>query len=336
MKTIALWLCLPLLAAIGEPKSYVLKDGKVIRAEILAVNGDQIEMQVHMAAGQMKAAKPLSDFAPQSAFKILRSVTDRNDIAGHFKLAEFAAEHNLIATARRELRHCRTLAAKKDFDPEVEKQLVGQALSILRTLLTNMIEDGKTKDVRYVLSQIMTLDSDRFTDEDKAGLVDLVQTSLADKTAAEASARRANEDDATRSRREKLLKPVQDGMDRGRAARRKGMLSSKNFSSALGAFDRAIKEFEAVQRRCESIRKKNSNDKVLLQELDSITESAHGYVSSTLLDQASLNLTRGQINEAMGRVNKILGEDPTNRQALAMRARIEIAANEASGFGRGR
>ena len=70
--------------------------------------------------------------------------------------------------------------------------------------------------------------------------------------------------------------------------------------------------------------------------LDAITERAQGYVVSTLLDQASLNLTRGQINEAMGKVNNILATDPSNRQAQAMRARIEIAANEAAGFGRRR
>jgi len=340
MKAIALWLCLPFLgsadlrAADGEPKSYVLKDGKVIRAEVLAVDGDEVELKIHMAAGQMKGTKPLTDFAPQSAFKILRSVTPRNDVAGHLKLAKFAADNNLIAASRRELRYVRSIAETQTFDPEKEQQLVAEALAIVRTVLNNLIEAGKTKDVRYVMSQIMLLDNTRFSEEDKASLVDLVQSSLRDKKAAEASARHANEDAEERERREKLLKPIQDGLDRGLAARRKGMLNSKQFSSALSAFDRAIKEFENVERRAASLRKRHPNDKALAEELDSATEQARGYVDSTLLDQASLNLTRGQINEAMGKVNKILASDPNNRQAQAMRARIEIAANEAAGYGR--
>lgn len=330
MRTTALWLCLPwLVAALGEPKSYVLEDGKVIRAEVLSVKGDRVEMRIHQAAGTMTSTMSLAEFAPQSAFNIKRSVTEPDDLEGHLALAEFAAQHNLIATARRELRHCREIAQHQKLDPEFEKHLVRRALTIMRTVLHNLTTAGKSKDARYVLSQIMLLDSDRLSDEDKAGLVDLVQTSLDDKSAAEASASRADDDDATRARRQKLLEPLHTGMDRGRAARRKGMLNSKQPSAALSAFDRAIREFEGVERRAESLVRKNPDDEALDQDLDSLTKEARGYVASTLLDQASVHLMRGQINEAMGRVNRVLAVEPKNRQALAMRGRIEIAANEA-------
>ena len=48
---------------------------------------------------------------------------------------------------------------------------------------------------------------------------------------------------------------------------------------------------------------------------------------SCMLSQASIYTTRSSFNQALGLVGQVLAVDSQNKQALNMRARIEIAAN---------
>ena len=70
---------------------------------------------------------------------------------------------------------------------------------------------------------------------------------------------------------------------------------------------------------------------VMVRELQVMDQTASDLRVDCLLTGASLYTTRGQFTAAMGNVNQVLAMDPDNRQAQAMRGRIEVAAN--SGWG---
>ena len=69
------------------------------------------------------------------------------------------------------------------------------------------------------------------------------------------------------------------------------------------------------------------------QELDQVRQRATTLQSDALMNAASVCLVRGQFSKALGHVNTVLAMDANNSDARAMRARIEIAANQNRSLG---
>jgi len=145
------------------------------------------------------------------------------------------------------------------------------------------------------------------------------------------AARAAKENERMVADRERQLKPLQKGLKDAEAYRDRGMQNSKSFGSANNDFQRAIRLCELVMGRAASLSKSHANDTVMVRELRNMDQQAGEMRTDMLLTTASLYITHGQLNAAMGNVNKVLATEPDNRQALAMRGRIEVAAN--SGWG---
>ena len=59
-----------------------------------------------------------------------------------------------------------------------------------------------------------------------------------------------------------------------------------------------------------------------------ISEAAFAGWHDCLLSLASLSLSTGQFNDAMESVNTVLADVPKDREALEMRSRIEVTAND--------
>ncbi|MGH3115150.1 MAG: hypothetical protein ACRDOP_16940, partial [Gaiellaceae bacterium] len=128
------------LAPPAAPRTYALKDGKELLAEVLRVDGNRVALKVHVETGTVEVTRPIEDFVPHSAFNILRTAVAPNDIAAHVKLAEFAVENGLIDAARRELRRAREIADDQGIELELEGRLVERAVRILDGLLRQMVK----------------------------------------------------------------------------------------------------------------------------------------------------------------------------------------------------
>jgi hypothetical protein len=106
------------------------------------------------------------------------------------------------------------------------------------------------------------------------------------------------------------------------------MLRSRSPGTAAGHFTAAYDHLNDARLRLTKVESDHGGEYVYqerLRDLDTKITKASGV---SLLSLGSISLIRGQHNKALGYVNTLLVLDPDNQDAKAMRARIEIAANE--------
>ncbi len=197
-------------------------------------------------------------------------------------------------------------------------------------LLRGMLQEGKMRDANYVLTEIMA--GDRITDAQKDHFTDLVHSKTAEIEDAKARDRADKRAARLTAERERQLKPVQDRLQRGKDLEKQALLNLKDQTRALNAYEGAVRDFKSVQRQAENLTRRHSNDADFIGELDSLSRQAEDELITSLLSQASIYTTRSSFNQALGLVGQVLAVDSQNRQALDMRARIEIAANSNDGF----
>ena len=323
------------LPGAAPPRTYALKDGKELLAEVLSVDGDRVNLKVHVETGTVEVTRPIADVVPHSAFNIMRTAVPPKDIAAHVKLAEFAIENGLVDAAKRTLTRARELADDQGIEPDLERRLVERAVRILDGLFRQMVKEGRIQDARFFLSQILSRRPSRLSDSQKQELVDLVEREVEAQKSAKASAKQAQANEANSAKRDQTLEPLRKRLEKGKESHRRALMISDKGSQAINEFDQAIRSFDSVQKEGRAQMSRNPNDPALADEVQSLVAEAGQYRTSSLLAQASLQVTRGQFNQATKSVNSVLADDPENSQALAMRARIEIAANEDTGWGIG-
>jgi hypothetical protein len=323
------------LVPAPEIRTFVLKDLGEVRAEVLRIDGDRVQLRVQVEGGTAEATRPLSDFAPQSAFIIMRSETPPDDMAGHLKLAEFAIHNGLVDAGLRELRKARDLAVGKGIDPSHEARLVARGLAVLEEIFRQLVAGGRLQDARVLLTQILSNPKSLLSDAQKQELVNLVEEAEGKKREETARAKEARADAEASARREQQLDPMRRSLDRAKSMQHQALLDSHRASQAINEFGAASQAFASVRREGEQLLKRSPGDATLADEVKAMTEEARQNEASSLLSQASIYVVRGNFNSAMGSVNRVLADDPENSQALAMRARIELAANEGDSVGAG-
>ena len=93
-------------------------------------------------------------------------------------------------------------------------------------------------------------------------------------------------------------------------------------------FERAEGTFRAVDRATgEWLARVPVRDRAMHEELQPIRTEAEQQLVATLLDDASLSLVAGRCGHALQLADRALIVAPGDRQALALRARAELAAN---------
>jgi hypothetical protein len=131
----------------------------------------------------------------------------------------------------------------------------------------------------------------------------------------------------------KKVKPIEDKIAKGKEQERKGLINTKTLSQSKSYFEQAVKALESAIKDAESLAKKHPGEPAVLDTLASLRTEAESHIKSSLLHTGSVELMRGDYNDAMRAVNRVLAIDPKDGRALDMRARIEIAASEGGGYG---
>jgi tetratricopeptide (TPR) repeat protein len=320
-----------------DKEIYILASGKAVKAEVLEVNDSRVKMRVHVAGGSLERWFRLEEFKPHSAYVILRSVANAEDPGAHLRLAEFAANKSLIAVARRELHLARKLSGKISLGSNVQTMIDRRAVDGLERLFREALSKGQLDSAQKYLSAILIRHPSAKSAAEREALVALLDKQrLAAKDARHrAKAKRASARDE--KRRESLLRTPRAHLAKGQAESRKGLLGSRHFASAHQHFTRAVRHFESTIRSMEVLERKKSSSDLLKRESRALRSEAQTGLANSLLNSGSLCLVRGKFTAAMEHVNRILLIDPKNSRALAMRARVEIAANQwGYGYGSGR
>jgi len=309
-----------------RPVYVKLNSGSELRASVLERDGDRYRLQVSISGGTSTNWYGFEDFEDESQVRLLESMVNEGDVAAQFAVAEFALEKNLPEMARRELRRCSQMADK--LDPDHHDKLGPRAVALTIKLIDAYAELGKLSDARNGVHRILVRRADQLTPEQKAALVKALDDATADQ-AAKKDAARAEEATQRQSReRDRRLQPLTKHLDEANKLRHDGLMSSKSYTKASRLFERSIDKYADVVKDAAKLAEQLSGDPVAMAQLQDISGSASTHLTEVLLADASLDLARGQFSRAMGNVNRILADDPQNKQALSMRARIEVAEND--------
>lgn len=337
MRTLLLLFCLSAVAnAQAGVRSYQRNDGTVVRAEINRVDRDRnrVEYTFFAGGGSGRTIRSLAEFVPQSQFNILRAMLGDDDVEGRVQLAAFAVDNGLIAAGQRELFKARDIANNTDIAPELESRIMDEAVKALDGLLRGLLDEGKLKDANYILHEILA--GERITEPQKAQFTRLVANKSRQIENAAARDRATARTARLSAERERQLKPLQDRLQRGKSLEQRALQNLSDQSQARSAYNRAVRDFDYVIGAAERLADRHSDDSDFTAELASLSRQAQDDKISSLLSLASIYTTRGSFNDAMGAVGQVLAMDSQNRQALNMRARIEIAANSDNGYIGGR
>jgi hypothetical protein len=243
-------------------------------------------------------------------------------------VAEWAASNGLWSEARTAIRRARAIAKSTPVDKSKLAPAVDRALSVTETVLKGLVREGQTKEARSILTQIAHSDEQYVSAERKQKFVELVDAEVGKVEEAAATEREKKEDAAAVAARRKEFEPATAQLQKGRETHRKALLASKSFSTAASQFDQAIRDFDGVIKKATDLQKKlAAKDPGAGQHAQDLQHAAEEGKIASLLAKASLELTRGKFNHAMANVNAVLAIDAQNQQALAARARIEVAAN---------
>lgn len=304
-----------------------LKDKSRLEAEVLGIEGDKVSLKTYFEGGSAEVTRKLDDFTPKSQHSIRFHSLGDEDYVGFVDLSERAAANGMYEESRQAMRRARAIVRNLQPDPQTLKPVIDRAVAITERVLSGLAKKGSVREVKYILNQIAQSDERYITPEMKQHFVEIVDREIA---AAEASAetqRAAKEDAAATEKRKKAFEPYVTLVHKGRAEHNKGLLAGRSFGTASQHFKNAEREFDRALQGADEIEKKYASDQIAQNHVKELRLAAEDGKIASVLALSSLELVRGKYNHAMAGVNRILAIDPENKQALDMRARIEVAAN---------
>lgn len=307
-------------------RRYVLKDGKAIRAAILGSEGDRVRLEVRFAGGSGARWYDISAFKETSQVNLRRELVAEGDLSGQLAVAEFAADKGLVDESRRELRRVAQMADSTG--QPLPAELTGRAISLVETIIVELCRAGRVGEARHGVSRLVTRQDGELTDAQKQRFVKVLDDAIEEREQAQADERRAKRDAKVAAEIDRKLKPIYKDIKDGAELRRKGLLGSRKRSSAKRDLAKSVAKFESALKKIDRLEKSSAGDTELRSELGALRQRAYEGWRDALLAGASLDLSLGRFNESMEAVNTILADHPKDKEALAMRARIEVAAND--------
>jgi len=318
-------------------RTYVFKkkmNGKTgIRGRIQKVVGTKVTLTVYDGPATWDEHRDLDVFTPASQFRIKQCVTPDTADA-QLDLARWGLDHDVPIQANYALRSARGIAKDPNLGAGLQKAIREKTAAQLKSRFQYNLAQGKLRTAEQSLREL----NRHYADVVGANVRAQMKTSLEAREVAfkkERQEKRAQEAVAKKEKAfQRKLKPIRLRVERGQAGMRKGLNAGSSMSKALGSFRSATRDLDYAVRSCERLRKKYGNDHAA--DLNYLQEQATSALTDALLHSASILTSRGSFNKALGNVNKVLARDPKNTRALAMRGRIETAANEGWGGGIGR
>ncbi len=318
------------LASVAAQEVFLTRDGRRIEGRLLKNEGDRIRVRLQTKEpGRAVITLRYSQLSPRTIYRLKLGATSRRDGEGQLALADFAMANGLYDAARRHLR----LALKAD--PALEGR-VDQALRrLMRLASEDLLEkarrrarEGRFKEAERLVAMLLREFPELPAAREGAALLQDLGPRLEAMRTKELAERLAREEE----QRRKLVQPAEQAHARGRRLTRRGLQQSARQSTAIALFRSALKSCKKARTLLARTLSRHGQDatvKRLVQELD---REIVAHINQTYVHMGSLYLTRGSYNDALASVNNALALNPKDKEARALRARIEIAASE-SGWG---
>lgn len=294
---------------VGEAKHYDAE------TEILTfIAEDGTEQTIHV-----------DELSPRSAYRAANSLAKTADPARLVRIGNFARDIGLYAHAARHYRD----ALKKDpsLKAEVDAQTVilhREAAEFAMKNAEEALKKGDNKEAEKWLTTLVTKLPDEPLAEKAAAMLEEQYAAHHD----------SKDDEYEDSHADLLSKELKKGKQRYDSMLKKiqSGLTARGSSKATRDFEGAFKDGETALSEIDKVEKELEPSTELSQLLDGYRTLVKEHMVQGQLALASLYTTRTSYQQAAREVNKALVLDPSNKDLLAARARIEQAASEGWGW----
>ncbi len=321
----------PVVESKNSIRTYVFKEKQAgragIRGRIKKVEGERVTFAVYEGPATWDEHRDFGLFTPASQFQIMQVVTQDTPEA-QLELARWGLENGAPVQANYALATARSLANEPDLGSDLQKQIREQTAAQLKNRFHYELAQGRVATAAQTLRELDRHYSEVVAADVRAGMKVSLEAREAqfkqekkEKAAQEAVARKDKEFQTK-------LKPIRSRVERGQAHIQRGLNAGSSMSKALGNFKSATRDLDQAVRASEQLRKQYGNEARYSSDITYVHEQATRSLTDALLHSASIQTSRGSFNAALGNVNRVLAMDPNNTRALAMRGRIEVAANE--------
>jgi hypothetical protein len=308
-----------------DPKvqAFQLKTQKQLTGEVLSVEGERVTLKVSMFGGTVEVQRDLTDFTPDSAYRIMASQTG-NTFEDKMKLARFASEVDSIDYLRKEVRECYGIAEKAKNDAQI-KEVSKFAADCIDKYFNLAMSKNDFAFAKNCINILMMKFPNERTPAQKKAMLDRYHSALdkvaADRKAAqEARAEKAAVDEANR-----LLKPLNDKIAQAAELENEGLLTGNNNIASRQKFDQAIDLLKEAYQKVQQYEK--SSNKFLKDHASSLQVQIFDIGKDACLNAASAATFQSDYQGARGYINLVLAVDPHDKDALDARARVEMASS---------
>ena len=311
------------------------KNGTNARVQVLGMEGDKVTLRILVFSGSMELKKRLSDFEPESGFRVEVEATKPTTYEAHLALAKKAAELQLLQPAGAQARAAVAAVAGKS-DEEAKTQAVrAWGADTLEGWLHEAVRKEDLRDSEHFLKLLSTRLSDQRTEAQLdvlAGEVSGLRQKARDWRKAE---RQAKLDARARKAIDRKLEPIRGNSDRGDKLYRQAIAKSRQTTQSANLAEKAIASYRKAWRALESLQKKNKNDDYLAKEAEGIASHIRENAIQSALHTANMLCVRSDYKGALGWTAKILAFDPGNAEAKQLVQTIQIASAADSEWGWG-
>jgi len=307
-------------APVAASDKIKLATGKIVEGKATAYDAAKQELHFRLQDGT-DTVYPLARLDARSVYLVHSSVVPKDSGKGQLQLANFARDAGLWEHAARRYGYA------EKADPTLKDQVARERATLRQRAadfcLRNAKEAVARKDGKEA-EKWLALMLERLPEEPQAAEASALLEASYTKS-------RADEEAAVSSAfREKLEKDVQSGkkaFDRMVESTQKG-LTARNESQATKLWKSAIRDGEKVLAEIDRIEKRYGDDPAVRAGAARYRQLTRDQLIEANLHIASQSMVNSSLEKAEEHCNAALAIDSNNPRALAMRARIERAANE--------
>jgi len=318
--SLAAFALLFLAGSTQASESIKLKTGKVVRGTATSYDGDKQVLHFKLESGEQQIYS-LDQLDARSVYLVHTSVVPKENGKGQLQLANLARDAGLFEHAGR--RYGYAQEADPSLKPEVERERA-KARGMAADFCLNNAREASGKGDHKEAEKWLNILLERLPNEPQAAeAAQRIEASYAKTRAVKEAAVEAE-----------MTAELQKEIKKGKASyqsmvddTKKG-LTARNDSQAEKLWKGALKSGDTVLRECDRLMKKYGSDARVQDGVAKYRRLSIEQMIEANLHLASQALTKSSHKEAQRYCNAALALDPKDGAALAMRARIEQAANE--------
>jgi hypothetical protein len=327
MKSLQAFLVLVVaVSVVGAQAEVHLANGAVLKGNVTEDDGEKVKVALIVeGATGATATYRYDQLAPQTIYRLRLNKTPRDDVKGQLELAAYALDNGVLPSARLsyDLARKANEAKKAGMDKELDA-LYARAPGVALAEAKKQIEAKKYLPAERYLARICEL----FPDSEEAAQAARLIEEIAPQTGSSRNETVEKKPGGSNKTAQEAAAPAKKQYDKAHATRRKALAETKNLTQATRQLETAVEEFKAAMKLLDGAMKKEGADSDLAAHYDAWSARVKEDIIETCIDIANLYFSRQSLSNAMRSVNEALLFDRENSEALATRARIQVAMSD--------